>query len=810
MAVIMKNIISDPLKFASLVAHQLRGPVSAVSAILQTLVGEFAGPITPRQKDLLQRAIGRCDESLLAAQRLLAISKAVHDPQAFSGKVELSLLVRKSSAAWSQQARLHNITLTTKIDAEPAWAVGTEAAMTEVLEALLSNAVKYTPDNGRIEMLLLYDEAADTYQIRIADSGIGISEENREKVFQPFYRTPGAHASSRPGTGLGLAFVKAMVDAAGGNVYVEKSHLGGAELVVNLRAVPKGAAERIPGDKKMKKPMKVVIIGGVAAGPKVAAKIMRLDPDADVTIVEKGRLLSYAGCGLPFYISGTVKDQSELMSSPAGVVRDPIFFQQVKNVHLMNQTEAVEIDRKKKQVRVKRLLDEAELLLDYDKLVLATGSEPVMPDIEGIKLGNIFTLHGVTDAEGIKSALDRGKARDVVIVGGGLIGIEMTEALVRKGCRVTVVEKLPQIFRLLDIELAMLVENQLESHGVRVLTDTQVKKFQGKDTIESVVTDKGTYPADLVIIAIGNRPNVTLARQAGLEIGSTGAIKISPRMQTSDANIYAAGDCVENIDLVTQKPCYVPLGSTANKQGRVAAVNICGGNDTFSPILGTVACKVFDYNVAVTGLTEHTAGQAGFDVVTVLVPAPDREHFVPGSQLVMLKLVVDKKSRRLLGAQAIGSGNGDKRIDVAATAIASQMTVEQIANLDLCYAPPYSPVIDNIITAANVARNKLDGLMDGIGPRNLWRMIQEKKDFVLLDVRTPSEYQCERLNGATFIPLASLRSRFVELDRNKPVVAFCNYSLRAYEAAIILKHEGFKNVKVLDGGLEMWPYEKLQ
>ncbi len=806
----MKDIMSNPLKFASLVAHQLRGPVSAISAILQTLVGEFAGPITPRQKDLLQRAIGRCDESLLAAQRLLAISKAIHDPQVFSGKVELSLLVRKSSVAWSQQARLHNITLTTKIDAEPAWAVGTEAAVTEVLEALLSNAVKYTPDNGRIEMLLLYDEAADTYQIRIADSGIGISEENREKVFQPFYRTPGAHASSRPGTGLGLAFVKAMVDAAGGNVYVEKSHLGGAELVVNLRAVPKGAAERIPGDKKMKKPMKVVIIGGVAAGPKVAAKIMRLDPDADVTIVEKGRLLSYAGCGLPFYISGTVKDQSELMSSPAGVVRDPIFFQQVKNVHLMNQTEAVEIDRKKKQVRVKRLLDEAELLLDYDKLVLATGSEPVMPGIEGIKLGNIFTLHGVTDAEGIKSALDRGKARDVVIVGGGLIGIEMTEALVRKGCRVTIVEKLPQIFRLLDVELAMLVENQLESHGVRVLTDTQVKKFQGKDTIESVVTDKGTYPADLVIIAIGNRPNVTLARQAGLEIGSTGAIKISPRMQTSDANIYAAGDCVENIDLVTQKPCYVPLGSTANKQGRVAAVNICGGNDTFSPILGTVACKVFDYNVAVTGLTEHTAGQAGFDVVTVLVPAPDREHFVPGSQLVMLKLVVDKKSRRLLGAQAIGSGNGDKRIDVAATAIASQMTVEQIANLDLCYAPPYSPVIDNIITAANVARNKLDGLMDGIGPRNLWQMIQEKKDFVLLDVRTPSEYQCERLNGATFIPLASLRSRFVELDRNKPVVAFCNYSLRAYEAAIILKHQGFKDVKVLDGGLEMWPYEKLQ
>ncbi len=806
----MKNIISDPLKFATLVAHQLKGPIASIGTILETLSGEFAGPVTPKQKDLLQRAIGRCDEALVAAQRLLAISKAFNDPVSFKGQVELSAIVRKSSITYSEQASQHNITLTAKVDVEPAWAAGSEAAMTEVFEALLSNAIKYTPDNGRIEIVLLYNEAMKTYQIRIADSGIGILEENYEKVFQPFFRTTGAHDSSRPGTGLGLAFVKAMVEAAGGNVHIEKSHLGGVELVVNLKAAAKTAAEEITGDTNMKKPMKVVIIGGVAAGPKVAAKVMRLDPDADVTIVEKGRLLSYAGCGLPYYIGGVVKDQSELMSSPAGVVRDPIFFQQVKNVHLMNQTEAIAIDRKNKQVRVKHLVDNAESLLDYDKLVIATGSEPIRPNIEGIKLGNIFTLHGVTDAEGIKAALDRGKAHDVVIVGGGLIGIEMTEALVKKGCRVTIVEKLPQIFRLLDLELAMLVENQLESHGVRVLTGTGVKKFEGKDTVESVVTDKGTYPADLVIIATGHRPNIALAKQAGLEIGPIGGLKVNPQMQTSDPDIYAAGDCVENIDMITQKPCYVPLGSTANKQGRVAAVNICGGNDAFSPILGTVACKVFDYNVALTGVTEHTAKKAGFDIVTVLVPAPDREHFVPGAELVMLKLVVDKKSRRLLGAQAIGAGNTDKRIDVAATAISGKMTVEQIANLDLCYAPPYAPVIDNIITAANVARNKLDGLMDGIGPIQVRQMIQDKKDFVLLDVRTPSEYRQQRLSDAVFIPLASLRSRFMELNKDRPIVAFCNYSLRAYEAAIILKHQGFKDVKVLDGGIEMWPYEKLQ
>ncbi|MCE5341650.1 MAG: FAD-dependent oxidoreductase [Planctomycetaceae bacterium] len=804
----MKNIISDPLKFAALVAHQLKGPMASIGTILQTIQGEFAGPISAKQKDLLSRAIVSCDQTLVTAQRLLSISRAINEPAAFKGVVELSAIVRNASETFNEQAEKHNINLTAKINAEPAYALGNQAAIMEMLDAILANAIKYTPDNGRIEMILLYNEAMKNFEIRIADSGVGIAEENREKVFLPFFRTPGARESARPGTGLGLAFVKAIVEAAGGNIHIEKSHLGGTEIIVKLLASDKQQQEEKAHAKK-KPAMKVVIIGGVAAGPKTAAKIMRLVPDADVTIVEKGRLLSYAGCGLPYYISGAVKDQKELMSSPAGVVRDPIFFQQVKNVHLLNQTEAVEIDRKNKQVRVKHLIDNSQSVLDYDKLVLATGSEPIKPPIDGIILGNIFTLHGVSDAEGIKAALDRGKARDVVIVGGGLIGIEMTEALVKKGCRVTIVECLPQIFRLLDVEMSLLVENHLESHGVRVLTNTCVEKFQGTDNVECVVTNNGTYPADMVIVAVGNRPNVTLAKQAGLEIGVTGAIKVNPQMQTNDKNIFAVGDCVENIEMITQKPVYIPLGSTANKQGRVAAINICGGKDSFGQVIGSVACKVFDYNVALTGLTETAAVQAGFDVVTVLVPAPDREHFVAGAGIIMLKLVVDKNSRRLLGAQAIGSGNTDKRIDVAATAICGNMTVDQISNLDLCYAPPYAPVIENIITAANVARNKLDGVAEGINPRQVWQMMIDKKDFILLDVRTPSEYRQQRIDGAVFIPLASLRSRFVELDKNRPIIAFCNYSLRGYEAAIILKHHGFKDVKFLDGGLEMWPYEKI-
>ncbi len=802
----MKHIISDPLKFAALVAHQLKGPMASIGTILQTIQGEFAGPISPKQKDLLSRAIASCDESLVTAQRLLSISRAMNEPAAFKGNVEISSIVRKTFETFSEQAEKHNLHLTVKINVEPAYAIGNQGAITEMLGAIVSNAIKYTPDNGRIEMILLHNEAMKNFEIRVADSGIGISEENREKVFLPFFRTDGARESARPGTGLGLAFVKAIVEAAGGNVYIEKSHLGGTEIIVKLLASDK--QEQAIREKK-KPAMKVVIIGGVAAGPKTAAKIMRLIPDADVTIVEKGRLLSYAGCGLPYYISGAVKDQKELMSSPAGVVRDPIFFQQVKNVHLLNQTEAVEINRENKRVRVKHLIDNSLSVLEYDKLVLATGSEPIKPEIDGITLGNIFTLHGVSDAEGIKAALERGKARDVVIVGGGLIGIEMTEALAKKGCRVTIVECLPQIFRLLDVEMSLLIENHLESHGVRVLTNTRVQKFEGSGSVERVVTNNGTYPADMVIVAVGNRPNVTLAKQAGLEIGTTGAIKVNPQMQTNDENIFAVGDCVENIEMITQKPIYIPLGSTANKHGRVAANNISGRKDSFGPVLGSVACKVFDYNVALTGLTDAAAKQAGFKTVSVLVPAPDREHFVADAEIVMLKLVVDANTRRLLGAQAIGRGNTDKRIDVAATAIYGQMTVDQIATLDLCYAPPYAPVIENIITAANVARNKLDGLVEGISPHDVRQMMLDKKDFIMLDVRTPSEYRQQRIEGAVFIPLASLRSRFVELDKNRPIVAFCNYSLRGYEAAIILKHYGFKDVKFLDGGLEMWPYEKI-
>jgi len=555
--------------------------------------------------------------------------------------------------------------------------------------------------------------------------------------------------------------------------------------------------------------MRIVIIGGVAAGPKTAARITRLLPDANVTVVEKGKFLSYAGCGLPYYVSGVVKDQAELLSTPIGVIRDPAFFQKVKGVRVLNETEAIQIDRAGHRVRVRAMGNGEESWLEYDKLVLATGATPVVPPIPGADLDNIFTLHGVHDAEGIREMLAEARARDVVVIGGGLIGVETTESLVERGCRVTIVEMLDQTLGMLDLEIARIIEKHMESHGVKVLTGTKALRFEGDGAVASVVTDAGTLPADMVVLAIGVRPNIGLARDAGIEIGPTGGIHVDEHMRTNDADVYAAGDCVENVDLVTGGPCYVPLGSTANKQGRVVAGSICGQDDRFPGVLGSTVCKVFDHCVGRTGLTETGARKAGFDVVCAWTPGPDRAHYMPTAKTLILKLVVDRKTRRLLGVQSAGPGAGDKRIDVAAMAITAGMTVDQLAQADLCYAPPYSPAMDNIITGANIARNKLDGIMVGVTPAEVNEMIQAGQDLVLLDVRSQGEYDQVRLPNSTLIPLGALRARLGELPRDRQIVTFCKISLRGYEAALILKAAGFENVRVMDGGVVMWPYEKL-
>ncbi len=563
-------------------------------------------------------------------------------------------------------------------------------------------------------------------------------------------------------------------------------------------------------------PQRIVIVGGVACGPKAAARARRLDPDARITIIEKGETLSYAGCGIPYFLSGDVKEASGLTETPLGVARDAAFFKNVKDITILNKTLAESIDRDKKAVNVVNVADGSRSRIPYDKLVLATGSQPFLPDIPGRdSVNNVFTLcsHAcVEDAVKIDRALIEGKLKNAVIIGGGLIGLEITESLVRRGLSVTIVEMMDRILPgLLDAEMSVYLTRHLTQKGVAVMIGTTVTRItgDGRDNVVSVVTDKGEVPADFVLVAVGMKPNSTLAKDSGLEIGRLGGILINEEMQTSDPDIYAGGDCVEQIGLVHGRRVTIPMGSTANKHGRVIGTNVTGGNERFKGVCGTAIVKVFDYTAAATGLSETAAKKEGFVVQTVLSPSPDKAHYYPGAQTIVIKLVADAGSRRLLGAQIIGPGDVDKRVDTAAVALGFGATVDQAANFDLAYAPPYSSAMDNIITAANILRNKLDGIAKSVTPMQVMERITRGDDFVLLDVRTPSEITTDgRLPSDKFIhiPLGKLRDQARDLPKNAEIVTYCAVSLRGYEAVKILEGLGFTDVKFMDGGIVMWPY----
>ena len=557
--------------------------------------------------------------------------------------------------------------------------------------------------------------------------------------------------------------------------------------------------------------LKLVVIGGIAAGMKTACKTARLQPHANITVLEKDEIISYSGCGLPYFVSGVVHDREELFSTPTGVPRTPAFFEAVKNVKVRNRTEAVAINRANKTVEYRNLVDASTGSVPYDKLMLATGARPIVPPIPGVDLANVFTVKQVEDAERIQKALEGSETKKAVIIGGGLIGMEMAETLADCAFDVTVVEMLPRILPMLDAEMALLVEKHLDEQGIAVRTGVAVTALEGEGgRVAAAVCGNERLEADLVILAVGVRPNAELAANAGLEIGRLGGIQVDERMRTSDPDIFAAGDCVECNHLLTGKPCYSPLGSTANKQGRVAAMNICGEDDTLSGVLGSAVVKVCDFAVGCTGLTEKQAKQAGYDPISSLCPMPDRTHYYPGAKGVLLKLVADRSSGRVLGVQAVGPGEIAKRIDSAVAALTMGMTVEQLSKLDLCYAPPYASAMDNLITAANVLRNKMEGRMVGVASSEVKQKLDATEDFFLLDVRSPGEVQAAAISGAVNIPLGKLRAALDEVPADKPVVCFCQLSLRGYEAATILKAAGHEHVTVMDGGVAMWPYETVR
>jgi len=552
---------------------------------------------------------------------------------------------------------------------------------------------------------------------------------------------------------------------------------------------------------------RIVIVGGVAAGMKTASRLRRLDPKALITVLDRGRQVSYGACALPYYVEGLFTDLQEVRKTPAGVVRDEGFFRKVKGFEVRSRTEALSLDRRRQTVRIRDLDAGAEEELPYDALVLATGSQPIMPPLPGIDLDGVLALKSVEDAGRIDALA--GTARQAVIVGGGLIGLEMAVALRRRGLGVTLLEAREQVLpAVLDFGMAALVHRELRRAGVDLRLNEPLRRLEGEGgRVCRAETATGSYDADLVLIAIGVRPEVGLAIEAGLEIGPTGAIAVDSSMRTDDPAIFAAGDCAEATDLVSGRKVYVPLGSTANKQGRVAANTIAGRKEDFPGILGSLIVRVFDLNVGRTGLSEAEARLAGFEPVTMLAPSPDRAHLYPGARPIVVRLVADRRSRRLLGAQIVGPGEVAKRVDVVATALSFGATVDRLAQLDLVYAPPFSAAMDSLHQAANALRNKLDGIGESLDPEAVREMRREEGEFLLLDVRSPREHAQVRIPGATLLPLGVLRERLGELPRDLPIVPFCKLSLRGYEARQILQAAGFKDVRYLEGGILGWPFE---
>ena len=509
-------------------------------------------------------------------------------------------------------------------------------------------------------------------------------------------------------------------------------------------------------------------------------------------------------------MGGLVAEVEAFMRTPAGSMRNASFFKNVKNIDVRIRVQATAINRTAKVVSAKNLETGEELELPYDKLVIATGATPIKPPLPGIELNGIHQFWHPDDAVAIRTGIDNGQIKSAVVIGAGLVGMEMAEAFKTRGVDVTVVEMQERVFpAFLDGEIAASVAKYAAENGIKLLLGEKVERFNGEDAVKEVVTNKRVIPADVVVLSIGVRPNTELAKNAGLAIGTSGAIAVNEYMETSDPDIYAGGDCAENTNIISGKRVFAPMGSTANKHGRVIGENIAGKRVKFRGVLNTVAVKVLELNVGKTGLTEREAKELGYQYVTAMVAGPDKPHYMPGSKPITLKLIAETDSGKLLGAQAFGQGDVTKRIDVIAAALTMGATIDDLFDMDLAYAPPYSSPIDNVAVAANAVMNKLAGKFKGISSLTA----KEKMDqgtAVFLDVRSPEEYKQIRIansRGTKNIPLGQLRSRLDEISKEDEVIAFCKISLRGYEAACILEGAGFENVKVIEGGIVSWPFE---
>lgn len=541
--------------------------------------------------------------------------------------------------------------------------------------------------------------------------------------------------------------------------------------------------------------MKVLIIGGVAGGASAAARLRRLDEEVEIVMFERGNYISFANCGLPYYIGGTIRERERLL------VQTPAGMNKLFNIDVRVNNEVVKIDRQAKVVEVNNTKTGETYLEPYDYIVLSPGAEPVKPPIPGIEGSNIFSLRSLDDTDRISRYLKQAEVNSVIIVGGGFIGLEMAENIHALGAKVTVVEAAKQVMAPLDPEMASIVHRYMTGKGVRLLLNQGVTSFADENGMKKLTLKSGeAISADAVILAIGVKPESKLAREAGLELGERGTVRVNEYLQTSDPNIYSVGDVIEVVDFVNGYKTYIPLAGPANRQGRIAADNIAGRKVAYRGTQGTSIAKVFDLVVACTGNNEKTLTQLGTQYEKSYTVNASHAGYYPGAIPINIKLIFDKDGK-ILGAQAVGIKGVDKRIDVLATAIRAGLTVYDLEELELAYAPPFSSAKDPVNMAGYVAANILKGDMEAAH----WHDIKDLDPgkTVLLDVRTPMEFTRGHIEGAINISVEKLRDKIDEIPKDKEIIVYCQVGLRAYYAARFLMQKGF-NVKNLSGGYNIY------
>lgn len=536
---------------------------------------------------------------------------------------------------------------------------------------------------------------------------------------------------------------------------------------------------------------RIVIIGAVAAGTSAAAKARRNDETAEIIIYDADRYISYSGCGLPYYIGGIVDDIRKLTP------RDPTFFRKKYRIEVKIAHRVESFDPERKILTV-RNLESNEIFTDnYDILVLATGANPVRLPVPGTDLPHVFTLRNPADAIAIRRFIEENKPKTAAIIGSGFIGLEVADNLSLRGIGITVIEKLPDICPILDPDMAVHLEKHLKSEGVRIRTGITAEHI-GRS--EVILSDGESIPADMVILSVGARPNVTLARDAGVKIGPTGAISVDDRQRTNIQDVFACGDCAENFFTLSGKPFYRPLGSTANKTGRITGDVITGGDFYHRGVLGTGIFETFGMAVAGTGLTEKDARNQGFDTITVHNIKTDRPEYMGGKEMI-IKAIADRKSHTLLGVQIVGFDGVDKRMDVFVTAMTARMTAEDLFHLDLSYAPPFSNTKDPVMYTGMILENELDRGRALIRNEEL---VQNIDNYTVIDTRSREQYQTGHVPDACNIPHENLRDEICVLDPEKPVVTYCNKGGTGNAAQNILLNRGFSKVYNLSGGYSQY------